>query len=80
MLTEKEESPALLHRELKLKVEGKLICHGNWQTLMRAAMKYGHKDWEIVEVFALGEKIVTKHTSLLSKTPSFLVKEKNGGA
>lgn len=80
MQTEKAKSPALLHRQLKLKVEGKFLCHGSWETLMGTARRFGHKDWEIVEVFALGEKIVTKHKSLLSVDPSFLIKENNKGA
>lgn len=66
-----------LHRELKLKVEGQLVCHGQWQTLMRIVLKYADKDWEIVETFSMGERIVTKHRSLLTKDPSFLVKENN---
>lgn len=79
MLTTKEDSPALLHRRLKLKVEGRFLCQGSWDRLMRTALKFGDKDWEIVEVFNMGEKIVTKHRSLLSPNPSFLVKENNKG-
>lgn len=76
---EKWQRQPLVHRQLKLKVEGSYVSHGQWQVLMKIALKYPEKDWEIVETFNMGEKIVTKHKSLLSINPSFLVKENNKG-
>jgi hypothetical protein len=55
-----------LHRKLSLKVQGLgLVKEGDWRGLLQVAAHYGDKNWEIVESFALGERIVTKHVSLL---------------
>lgn len=57
----------LLHRKLTLKVEGMgVIKEGDWRSLMRLAQRFGMKNWEIVEkVSTLGERIITRHSSLL---------------
>jgi hypothetical protein len=53
------------HRELILKIKGEAESRGDWQKLMNIAIHYGACDWEIVEkVSGLGERIVTKHSSL----------------
>jgi len=63
----------LLHRKLTLKVDGQPMRVGTWNQCMRTAVKFGDKNWEIVEkVKGIGEKIITKHFSLLSSNPSFL--------
>lgn len=57
----------LLHRKLILRVKGMgEQAEGDWQYLLKIAVHYGAKDWEIVEkVSGLGERIITKHSSLL---------------
>lgn len=54
-----------IHRELCLKVKGEgLVRKGDWQQLIRTALHYPDRDWEIVESLPVGERIVTKHVSL----------------
>lgn len=55
-----------LHRKLVLNVEGKFYRSGDWQMLMREAIKLGDKDWEIIEPLGtFGVKLITSHRSLL---------------
>lgn len=57
----------LLHRKLLLRVNGlDMVKEGDWQHLMRIAVHYPSRDWEIVEKLSgLGERIITRHSSLL---------------
>jgi hypothetical protein len=56
-----------IHRKLSLRVKGLgIVKEGDWRGLLIVAAHYGDKDWEIVEkVSGLGERIITKHSSLL---------------
>lgn len=67
METTRQSEAAQIHRKLSLKVQGLgVVKEGDWRGLLRVAEHYGDKDWEIVEkVSELGERIVTRHSSLL---------------
>jgi hypothetical protein len=67
METTRQSEAAQIHRKLSLKVQGLgVVKEGDWRGLLTVAAHYGDKDWEIVEkVSALGERIITRHSSLL---------------
>lgn len=67
METTRETEMQQIHRKLSLRVQGLgVVKEGDWRGLLRVASHYGDKDWEIVEkVSGLGERIITKHSSLL---------------
>jgi hypothetical protein len=55
-----------IHRKLCLKVHGLgIVKEGDWRGLLIMAAHYGDRNWEIVEKLPLGERIITKHSSLL---------------
>jgi len=68
--TEKQQTK----RQLILRVEGiGIVAKNYWQFLMKVAARYPDRNWEIVEkVSGLGERIITKHSSLLSNQRSLI--------
>jgi hypothetical protein len=63
------QAESSIHRKLCLKVKGEgLVRKGDWQQLIRTALHYPDRDWEIVESVNVGvltlEKIVTRHVAL----------------
>lgn len=75
METTRQAEAKQIHRKLSLKVNGLgFVKEGDWRGLLKVAAHYPDKDWEIVERFSIGEKIITKHHSLLSGSSKGAVK------
>lgn len=79
MQTTRTDPIRQIHRSLHLKVKGRgVVADGDWHFLMKVAVSSPDRDWEIVECLdPIGVRVITKHTSLLSSDPSFLLKKTN---
>lgn len=79
-MIETKEKAQGIHRELILRIQGERDSSGDWKKLMRIALHYGSKPWEIVEPLPMGERIITTHRGLLSSESYFfkLAKKNNG--